>query len=113
ESGEGQSERVVLAVLDGSLCMADRGRPVFFTQAGAQEEAMMAHRGKGMRQRIVGFKRERALEQDERLGYPRRHAGIDIRLRLQDQVIGVEVIGPLSLDALRFRLAQAGLDGTD
>ncbi len=80
ESGEGQSERVVLAMQDGSLGMVDRSRPAFFTQTCAQEEAMMAHRRKSVRQRVSGIERERAFEKDERSRHLRRHPGKDIRL---------------------------------
>jgi hypothetical protein len=58
KSGETQSKRIVRAVHDRSLGMADRGCPIFFTQPAAQKDAMMAHRGKCVRWCISGIKRE-------------------------------------------------------
>src|SRR5260370_37189722 len=98
---------------NGGLSMADRGRPVFFTQSGAQEEAMMAHRGKRLRQRVSGIERECASQKWQRLGHALWHPGIDVGLRPQDKIIGVEVIRPLAADALDFGPTQARLDRAD
>src|SRR5260370_7916627 len=113
KSGESQSERIVLAMHDGSPSMADRGRSAFLMQSGAQEEAMMAHRGKSVRQRISGIERQCALQKLQRLCHLRGHSGIDVGLSLQDKVIGVEAVRPLALDALDFGPAQARLDRAD
>ena len=48
KSGESQSKRIILAMDDGRLSMANRGRSVFFMQSGPQETIVMAHRGKGV-----------------------------------------------------------------
>src|SRR6266702_7909446 len=113
KSGESQSERIVLAMYDGSLSMADRGRPAFFVQSGAQEQAVMAHRGKRMRQRISGIECECPFKKHQRLCYLRGHPGINVRLCLQDQVIGVEALRPLAFDALDFGPAKGRLVRAD
>src|SRR5882724_5432216 len=113
KSRKSQSKRIVLPVQDGCLSMADRGSLAFFMQSRAQEEAMMAHRCKCVRQRIVGVERKGALQKHQRLCHLHRHPGIDIGLSLQDKVIGVEAIRPLAFDALDFGAAQARLDRAD
>jgi len=64
---------------------------------------MMAHRSKRVRQRIIGIERERAFQKHQRLCHLRRHPGIDVGLRLQDEVIGVEAVRPLAFERARFR----------
>ena len=113
KSGESQSECVVLAVPDSRLRMMDRGRSVFFMQSGAQESIMMAHRGKCMRQRIGGIKRECTFQKYKRFCRAIWHPGIDVGLSLQHEIIGIEAIWPLAFDALDFRAAQARLDRAD
>ncbi len=113
KSGERESKCIVLAMQDGCLCMPHRGRSTFFAQPGAQEEAMMAHRGIRVRQRISGFEGERAFQKRQCLGHLRRHPGIDVGLSLQDEIIGVEAIRPLAFDALDFGPTQAWLNGPD
>ncbi len=60
----------------------------------------MAHGRIGVRERIGRIEGECALEKHQRLAHLRRHAGIDIRLSLQDKIIGIEAIGPLAPHAL-------------
>src|SRR5882757_5257230 len=93
--------------------MVDRGRSAFFMQSGAQEEAMMAHSGKRVRQRISRIERECPFQKHQRLCHLCRHSGIDVGLSLQDKIIGVEAIRPLAFDALDFGPAQARLDRAD
>ena len=113
KSGEGQGERIVLAVHDGGLSMAHRGRPAFLTQPGAQEEAMMAHRGERVRQRIGGIEREGTFQEHQRLRHALRHPGIDVGLDSQDEVVGAEAIRPHAFDALDLGPTQARLDRAD
>ena len=48
---------------------------------------------------VIGFKGERALEQRHRLLSLFRHRGIDVRQRAQHEVVGIETVRPLTLDA--------------
>ena len=43
----------------------------------------------------------------------RRHPGVNVRLRLQNKIIGIEAIGPFAVDAFNFGSAQARLNGTN
>ena len=74
---------------------------------------MMAHGRIGVRQRIGRVERERALEQHQRPGHLRRHAGIDVLLRLQHEIVGVQAVRPLAPHALDLGAAQTGLDRAD
>ncbi len=65
----------------------------------------MAPGGKAVRERVIGFHVERALEKRQRLRGPVRHRRIDVWDGSERAVIRVEIVGPLSLDALDFRLA--------
>jgi hypothetical protein len=62
----------------------------------------MAHSSECVRQRIIGIERECALQKYQRLCHLNWHPGIDVGLSLQDKVVGIEAIGPLSFDALNF-----------
>src|SRR6186997_104827 len=113
KSGKCQCERIVLTVRDGSLSMSNRGSSLLFMKSPAQEQAMMAHRGKSVRQRISGVESECALQKYQRFCHLSWHPGIDVGLSLQDKVIGIEAIRPLALDALNFGSTQARLDGAN
>src|SRR5450432_3222166 len=113
KSSECQSERIVLTMHDGGLSMADRGGPTFFMQSGTQEQAMMADRGKRMRQRINGIERECAFQQRQRLCHALRHHAVDVGLSLKNKIIGVEIFWPHAYDALDFGPTQARLDRAD
>ena len=41
------------------------------------------------------------------------HAGIHVGLRAQDEIVGVEAVGPLAFDPLDFGPTQARLDRAD
>src|SRR5260370_871445 len=98
---------MVLAMRDGSLSMAHRGCLAFFMQSGAQEQIMMAHRCKRVRQRISRIERECAFQKHQRLCRTLRHPGIDVGLSPQDKIIGIEAFRPHAFDALDFGPTQA------
>jgi len=62
---------------------------------------------------VIGFKGERALKQRHRLLSLFRHHGIDVRQRAQHEVVGIETVRPLTLDALDLGLPEARLDRAD
>src|SRR6478736_1062247 len=97
----------------GRLSMTDRGHPLLFMQSGAQEKTMMAHRCVCVRKRVSGIQRECPFQMDQRLCNLRRHPRIDVGLSLQNQVIGIKVIGPLASYTFGFGPAQARLYGAD
>src|SRR6185437_7051355 len=70
----------------------------------------MALRGISVRKRISRIELKRAFQKCQRFGRWRRHPRINVRLRLQDQIIGVEAVRPFALDALDLRESQARLD---
>jgi hypothetical protein len=113
KAGERQSERIILPICDRRLRMTDRGRSILFTQTRAKKAIVIAHRRKTVRQCVSGIKGERAFQEWQRLCRALGHAGIDVGLCPQHEVVRVETIGAFTLDALNFRLAQAGFDRTD
>ena len=113
KTGKRQRERIVLAVQDRRLGMTDGGRPVLVTQSGAEEKAVMAHRRECVCQRISRFQLEGTVQKDQRIRYLRRHSGINIRLRLQDEIVSVEAVRPLAFDSFNFGPAQVRLDRAD
>ena len=64
-------------------------------------------------QRVVGIKGERAFQQRQRSRRGVRHRRDRRRGRAQHEIVGVEVVRPLALDALDLGLAQARLDRAD
>jgi hypothetical protein len=63
-----------------------------------------------MRERINGIERECTLQKYQRLCHAIWHPGIDVGLGLEDKIIGVETVRPLTSDALDFGPPQARLD---
>ena len=98
---------------DSGLRMADRSGPAFFAQSAPQEEAMMAHGGVSVRKGIIGIEREGAFQEQQRLSHTCWKPGIDVRLSLQDKIIGVEILRTVTFDALGFGPTQARLDCAD
>src|SRR5574337_205072 len=92
--------------------IADRSGAVSFPQAGAEEEAMLAHRRVAVRQSVAGVEFDRAFEQYERPHDLLRHAGIDIGLSAQHEIVGIETVRPFSLDTFDFRFPHARRDRT-
>src|SRR6185437_1351164 len=74
---------------------------------------MIAHRGEGVCQRISRIERDRALQRCNRSLSALRHTGIDVRLSLQDKIVGVQAIRPLAFDALDLGAPQTWLNRAD
>ena len=110
KSGEGQSERVVLAMDNRRSGMADRGGSVFFMEPGAQEAIVMTHRCKRMCQRISGIKCQCAFQKHQCLRRPIRHPGVDVGLGPQHKIVGVETIRTFAVDTLYFGPTEARLN---
>ena len=114
ETGKGKSGRIAMAVRYCSFGMADRRRAVLLAQSTAHEEAMMAFRGIGVRQRISRIERERALQKQQRFrrtlrGFlNKRRAGL-----AENEIVGVEAIWPFALDTFDLRQTQTWLDCAD
>ena len=70
---------------------------------------MMAHGGVGVCQSIIGIERQGAFQKHQRLCYTFGKPKIDVRLSLQDKIIGVEIFGTLTFDAFGFGPTQARL----
>ncbi len=62
-----RGERVILSVDNGRPCVPDGSGAIYLLQTGPKEQAMMAHRGVGMRQCIGRLDRDRTFEQHQRL----------------------------------------------
>jgi hypothetical protein len=77
----------------------------FSARAAADEEDLVAPRGKAVRQRVIRLKGQGALEQGQRLDGAVRHRGIDVRHGAQHEIVGVEILGSLALDAFGLCLA--------
>src|SRR3569832_2296009 len=90
--------------------MPDRCRAARLPQTSAEKQAMMAHCSVTLRQCVGWIERDRSFERYKRLRHLLRHAGIDIRLGTQDEVIGVEAVGPLAFDSVDLGAAQARRD---
>src|ERR1051326_3414322 len=98
---------------DRRMGVADRAEAVLLVCAAAHEKDFVAPGGKAVRERVIRLQLERALEQRQRLRGPVRNRRIDQRNGTEDEIVGVEIVRALTLDALDLRLAQARLDGGD
>ncbi|MHC2164078.1 hypothetical protein ACVL5V_006499 [Bradyrhizobium ottawaense] len=110
---ERESKRIILAMGDGRARVADRGLAIGLLQTGSKKQAMMAHRCIAVRKRIRRLERDRTFEQHERLGDLGWHAGINVRLGAQDEIIGIQAVRPLAPDPVDLGAPQAGCDRTD
>ncbi len=110
---ERERKCVVLAVDDGRARVADRSLAIGFLQTGPEKQAVMAHCCIAVRERIRRLERDRTLKQHEGLGDLGGHAGVNVRLGAQDEIIGIQAVRPLALDPVDLGTPQAGRDGTD
>src|SRR5258707_14720805 len=82
-------------------------------KTGPKEQTMVAHRGVAVRQRIVRLECDRAFEQHQRLRYLLRHAGIDTRLGPQNEITGIEAVGPFAFDPVDLSAPHARRNRAD
>src|SRR6516165_8326312 len=93
--------------------MAEGRRAVLHLEPLANEENLAAPGEVGMSQAVIGLERQRTFQQrhrDPRLG---RHGSIGMGQSPEQEIISIEILGPLALDALDLGLTKAGLYGAD
>ena len=111
ETREGERQRIVSAVLQREACMTQRRRAILLPQAGAQKAIVMAHRDEPVSERISRVEIQRTSQQRQSGRGSIGHAGVNIRLGVKNELVGIETVRALAPDPLDLGSAQARLDG--